>query len=143
VARRRPPKGLEEGQTGRFVAAPTSLAEIFAAYGDACAFTGRDLSKEAAADPRGYLLNLGTNPDSLDAGELIPATLDAIFAFERGHLTIGQRYNLLVDLERIDPELLEALNPIGRLRLPESPAFHPSQVKLTPHLLAFATGRRR
>jgi hypothetical protein len=123
-----------------FVAA-RSLAAIFDAYGYACAFTGRSLHAEAAADPRGYLLVLGPDPLTLETQLLIPACLDAIRAYERGHLALGSRYNFLVDMETISPELLEALNPIGRLRLPSDPALHPSQGALTPHLIALLRDR--
>jgi len=81
-------RGFKETQA-RIVADP--LATIFGAYGNACAFTGRDLTAEAAADPRGYLLNLGADPLATDPALLIPATLDAIHAYERGHLALGPR----------------------------------------------------
>lgn len=142
VAPRKPkrPRGFREAQA-RIAADP--LAELFGAYGNACAFTGRDLRSEAAADPRGYLLVLGPDPLTTDPTLLIPASLAAIHAYERGHLALGPRYNFLVDLETIDPELLETLNPIGRLTAPSDPACYPSQAALTPHLIAFMRGRTR
>ena len=140
MAPRKPgkPRGFKEVQA-RLAADP--LAALFAAYGQSCAFTGRDLRAEAAADPRGYLLNIGADPLTTDPALLIPACLDAIHAYERGHLALGPRYNFLVDLETIDPELIEALNPVGRLNAPSDPAFYPSQAALTPHLIAFMRGR--
>jgi hypothetical protein len=134
-------KGFGEVQGSSFAAVVT-LPQLFLAYGEACAFTGTGLAAEAAADPRGYLLSLTDDSTSLDPTLLIPASLDAIFAFERGHLAVGPSYNFLVDLEHISPEFLDRLNPIGRLRLPSDPAYAPSQIALTPHLIAFATGRR-
>ncbi len=128
VTARRRSKGFGEAQ-GSFAAAVTP-AEIFAAYGNACAFTGRDLSAEAHADPRGALLVLGDDPLTADPTLLIPAGLDAIYAFERLHLAVGLNYNLLVDLETIAPEFLRTLNPAGRLRLPANPLFMPSLVAL-------------
>ena len=53
-------------------------------------------------------------------------------AFRRGHLAVGPAFQIIVDLSHIDPELLEALNPIGRLRLPEMPIGRPD-----PDALAF------
>ena len=97
--------------------------------------------RPAGADPRGYLLNIGADPRTTEPALLIPACLDAIYAYERGHLALGPRYNFLVDLETIDPEFLQALNPIGRLTAPSDPSFHPSQSALTPHLIAFMRGR--
>jgi hypothetical protein len=132
--------GLDEAQ-GKFAPADV-IAAVFSAYEYKCAFTGKSLRGEAVVDPRGYLLNLSNDPLSEEPALLVPATLDAIFAFERGHLAIGPRYNFLVDLEYIDPEFAERLNPIGRLQLPSDPNFAPSLTALTPHLIAFATGRR-
>jgi hypothetical protein len=132
------PRGFKETQA-RLTADP--VASLFAAYGFACAFTGTDLRAEAVADPRGALLILGPDPLTTDPTLLIPASLDAIHAYERNHLALGPRYNFLVDLEAIDPELLEALNPIGRLTAPSDPSFYPSQAALTPHLIAFMRGR--
>ncbi|MEO6012264.1 MAG: hypothetical protein ABIQ30_01580 [Devosia sp.] len=134
------PKGFREAQ-GKF-APGVELQSIFAAYDFNCAFTGRDLRIESAADPRGYLLNLSGDPAAIEPAALIPACLDAIFAFERGHVGIGPNYNFLVNLERIDPEFLPKLNAIGRLHLPADAALHPSQAALTPHLVAFVGGRR-
>jgi hypothetical protein len=133
----RRPKAFREVQAP-FVSA--DHGDLFAAYGRACAFTGADLRVEAAADPRGYLLAIGDDPATSDPTRLIPASLDAIQAYERGHLTLGPRYNFLIDLERIDPEFLEALNPIGRLRLPRATALRPSLAVLAAHRAAFAAG---
>ncbi|MEO7223436.1 MAG: hypothetical protein ABIY37_13275 [Devosia sp.] len=131
-------RGFKETQA-RIVADP--LAPIFEACGHACAFTGKTLRAEAAADPGGYLLVLGPDPLTSDPMLLIPASLDAIHAYERGHLALGPRYNFLVDMETIDPELLETLNPIGRLTAPADPAVYPSQAAMTAHLIAFMRGR--
>ena len=143
MAPRKPkrPRGLGEA-SGTFVVAD-SLAVIFDAYGGACAFTGTSLQVEAATDPRGYLLNLSGDASATDPAVLIPASLDAIFAFERGHLAVNAHYEFLTNAAQIDPEFLERLNAIGRLRLPADPKYHPSQAALTPHLIAFATGRRQ
>jgi hypothetical protein len=136
------PRKPKAGRGFREVQQPLDvLAPVFARYEFACAFTGKSLAAESVADPRGYLLNIGTDPLTVDPTLLIPASLDAIHAYEHGDLALGPRYNFLVNLESIDPELLEALNPIGRLSLPTEPAFRPSQAALTPHLIAFMRGR--
>ncbi|HVY51135.1 MAG TPA: hypothetical protein VHA07_06185 [Devosia sp.] len=114
---------------------------IFQSYGFACAFTGRSLRAEADVDPRGYLLDIGARPPSSDPTLLIPASLDAIHAYERGHLALGPRYEFLANLATISPELLEALNPIGRLALPADASLRPSPAALTAHLIAFLRGR--
>ena len=54
-------------------------------------------------------------------------------AFRRGHVTIGPEYELIVDLSRIDPELLERLNPLGRLNLPGAEVGRPDKAALEFH----------
>lgn len=131
------PEGLEESQAP-FVGAALDLRAILEAYDYRCAFTGTDLRDAGTADPAGALLRL----TSLDPrpNELLPATPDAIFAFERGHLAIGPSMNFLVDLARISPELLEQLNPSGRLRLPHTQALYPPSALLKAHREEFAEG---
>lgn len=129
-------KAFEETQAP-FTGRAPDLAATFAAYDFHCAFTGDDLHAEAAVDPLGALLLLTGRPAR---SAMVPACLDAIYAYEHGHLALGPRYNFLVDLERIDPEFLERLNPIGRLALPEDAALHPPQALLKAHREAVAEG---
>lgn len=132
---------MEEAQAG-FTGQPTTLDALFAAYDMRCAFTGESIAAHAAIDPLGVLLLLGAPPTggAIQASLAIPAVADAIFAYERGHLAIGARGEFLVALDRIAPELLERLNPIGRLALPTDPAFRPSPAALRAHREAFAAG---
>lgn len=113
------------------------LVPVFLAYAYKCAFTGEDISAEALADPLLPILRLA---DQLTPGSVIPASVHAVHAYERGHLAIGPRFEFLVALDRIDPEFLETLNPIGRLTLPADPAFHPNAALLKAHRDAFAEG---
>ena len=138
LARARSKRGFREVQQP--FAAAADLGVVFAAYGYACAFTGKSLKTEAEADPRGYLLVIGTDQLTSDPTLLIPASTNAIHAYERGHLALGSRYNFLVDLERVDPEFLEELNPIGRLRLPDSVELQPNLEQLGAHRAKFAAG---
>ena len=132
------PSGFEEAQAP-FATAGVDMAAIYDAFGYRCAFTGDDLSAEALADPLGALLRLnGAAP--IVPGNVIAASLDAIHAYERGHLAIGPRSEFLVALDRIDPEFLERLNAIGRLSLPADPQFHPNAALLKIHREAFAEG---
>lgn len=129
------PKGLAERQAP--FAPALDLAAIFAAYGFRCAFTSADLTKAAQIDPLGNLLRLG--PGDPDFANALPATEDAIFAYERGHLAIGTRRQFLVALDVIDPEFVDKLNPIGRLNPPEhGPGPDPRLFK--SHREAFAAG---
>ena len=130
-------KGFGEAQA-QFVT-PAALLAILAAYDYRCAFTGEDLTAEAQADPLVALLRLnGAAP--IAPGNVIPATLDAIHAFERGHLAIGPRFEFLAALDRIDPEFIERLNPVGRLTLPTDPTFYPDAALLKAHREEFAEG---
>jgi hypothetical protein len=134
VARKKA-KGFGEAQAP-FGSGTDELNAVFAAYGFACAFTGIDLTAEAAADPEGVLLNLTRLQPR--PNERIPACLEAIFAYERGHMAIGPAFNLLVDLSRIDPEFLARLNPGGRLTLPRIEALYPPSALLKAHRDEFA-----
>ena len=133
----RRPSGFGEGQTP-FGPNP-QLAAVHTAYDLCCAFTGASIAGEARADPLGSVLRLDTTgpiaPDTV-----VPACLDAIYAYERGHLAIGPRFEFLVALDRINPEFLERLNPAGRLTVPADPAFHLSASLLKAHRHAFAEG---
>jgi predicted restriction endonuclease len=57
----------------------------------------------------------------------------AAHAFRAGHISVGPRLQLLVDLSRIDPELLESLNPIGRLNTPRVDVAMPDAEALAYH----------
>lgn len=137
AGKRKKAVGFEEGQSP--FGPRIELAQIYLAYGNVCAFTGADLSAEAAADPLGTLLRLKLDA-RIAAGTVIPACLDAIYAFERGHIAIGSRNEFLVALDRVSPEFLEHLNPIGRLTLPSDATFWPSAVLLKVHRDEFAEG---
>src|SRR4051794_17296374 len=89
---------FEEAQAA-FQGQALGIEAIFEAYGHRCAFTGEDLRREIAIDPEGSLLHLP--PLDPRPNELVPACNDAIFAYERGHLSIGAEFNFLVDLSRI------------------------------------------
>jgi hypothetical protein len=136
----RRPRGFGEAQTP-FDLGSTGLAPLFAAYDYRCAFTGDDLTAEIKADPQVALLRLRGASNA--PGAVIPASLEAIYAYERGHLALGQRHEFIVALDRIDPELLEALAPTGRLRLPDRTMFYPDPELLRAHRLAVAEGHFR
>ncbi|MDO8358737.1 MAG: hypothetical protein Q7T08_01705 [Devosia sp.] len=131
-------RGFRETQSP-FVARAVELSAIFAAYGVRCGFTGANLRREAAVDPLGTLLRLDPAGD-LSFGNCIPACADAIWAYERGHLAIGTRFEFLVALDVLSPEFLERLNPLGRLSLPTDQRFYPNAILLKAHRKKFAEG---
>jgi len=101
-------KGFSEAQAQ--FAGPAALSTIFGAFGYRCAFTGGDLRAEAGADPLGWLLRLAPSGPPIP-GNVLPACADAIYAYERGNLGIGSRFELLVALDRIDPQIPRTPEP--------------------------------
>jgi hypothetical protein len=138
--KRRRLRGFKEAQAA-FTHSASIATLLFAAYAGRCAFTGEELGPAMTLDPTAVLLRLGARADEMLGDDAIPACPDAIFAFERGHLALGVRYEFLVALDRISPELLERLNPNGRLTLPDDPALRPHPHALAAHRADFAEGR--
>lgn len=134
----RKPRGFDETQAP-FRTRAAELAPLFEAYGYRCAFTDADLRAEAQADLHGAVVRL--NGASNAPGEVIPACLDAINAFERRHLAIGTRHEFLIAKDVIDPEFEERLRAIGRLELPVKTTFHPNPALLERHRQRFADGK--
>ncbi len=128
--------GFAEGQAP--FGATAHVFAIHSAYDCRCAFTGIDVTQEIATDPVGVVLYL----DDVAAapGTAITASRESIQAYEHGHIAIGPRFEFLVALDRIDPEFLERLNPIGRLTLPADPLFYPDAALLKAHREEFAEG---
>lgn len=73
------------------------------------------------------------NGGALHVSNFLCLEFTAASAFRRGHIAIGKGFELIPDLSRIDPELLERLNPIGRLRLPEADIARPDPSALAFH----------
>jgi predicted restriction endonuclease len=111
-------------------------SSVLANYGFACAMTGRQFEP-----PRDFLhdhLEIAAIRPLVAGGALHVSNFlcleqSAALAFRQGHIAIGNRYELLVDLSRLDPELLERLNPPGRLRLPEAGIARPDLSALAYH----------
>jgi hypothetical protein len=137
----RGPSGFAEAET-RFEASPldrVSLQSIvLAAYSNICAFTGVPLMSTTADDAHAPIVAIRplASGGSPAPHNFIAATYSARLAFEAGHLTVGPDFEFIAALDKIDPELLDILNPIGRLRLPalsaapdeDALAFHRSNI---------------
>jgi hypothetical protein len=129
--------GLEEDQTAFiYVAADAAQAlpqVVNEYYRETCAFTGTPLLPSVGVLPSPAAVRpIGAGGEQ-SPSNFIAATPAARLALERGHLTIGPNYEFITALDKIDPELLEALNPIGRLRLPSSPEAVPDPRALDWH----------
>jgi predicted restriction endonuclease len=144
--------GLEEGRTP-FEPEPayrpgletlrSLYATVLANYNYTCAMTGQHFARPAE------LLH-----DELEITPIRPMTAGgplhvrnflclvtlAAQAFRDGHIAVGKDYQLVVDLSRIDPELVESLNANGRLSLPESEVGRPDPQALAYHRTHLFTG---
>ena len=111
-------------------------SSVLVNYGHACAMTG------VRFPPPAEFLH-----DSLEIAAIQPLAAGGVLhvsnflclerraadAFRAGHIAVCPRHELIVDLSRIDPELLERLNPLGKLRLPQSEVAQPMQSALDFH----------
>ncbi|MHA6690645.1 hypothetical protein [Devosia sp. A449] len=111
-------------------------SSVLVNYGYACAMTGAQFSppaeflheslEVAAIRP----LAAG---GSLHVSNFLCLERRVADAFRAGEIAVGRQHQLIVDLSRIDPELLERLNPLGKLRLPQSEVAQPMQSALDFH----------
>lgn len=111
-------------------------AAVLSAYDHSCAMTG--LAGKPALGVMLEGLEVVAIRPLADGGALHVSNFlclcdAARTAFERGHIAIGPELELLADLSRIDPELLERLNPLGRLRPPEGAQAQPDPAALAQH----------
>jgi predicted restriction endonuclease len=111
-------------------------ASVLAGYDYTCAITGRHFP------PSQEFLH-----DVLQVAPIRPLTAGGVLhvsnflclegaaadAFRIGQIAVGPRFELIVDLSRIDPELLERINPLGKLRLPVSGVAQPDLLGLAFH----------
>ena len=140
-------RGLEEAAVpfGGFEAEPLEtyaglFQSVLSHYRYQCALTGLEAGAGSAHSPLEVTpLRPHDAGGSLQVSNFLCLSAEAHRAFEAGHLTIGPGYEIIVDLSRLDPELLTKLNADGRLALPQDPevapdpeglAFHRSQVFL-------------
>jgi hypothetical protein len=144
------PTGLEEVGATTFAYDAPALPplETFAAldravkrnYGHICALTG--LSEAGQARYRVEDLQLAPIRPLPEDGPvhvtnclvLAPAAAEA---FAARHLTVAGDLSVIVDVSRIDPDLLEAINPIGRLAVPEDESLRPDPRHLAWHRRRF------
>jgi predicted restriction endonuclease len=109
---------------------------VVRAYGYRCAMTGL-AGEPALGVMRDGLEVVAIRPlahgGALHVSNFLCLSDAARTAFERGHIAIGPKLELLVDLSRIDSELLERLHRPGRLRPPEGAQAQPDQRALAYH----------
>ena len=128
------PGGFDEDQS-RFTGA-LALADYFAAWDYACAFTGQSLRDLIDADPLTALLRL-TPQSELRADLVLPASPEVSRAYHDGAIAVGADFGLILRPGALrNPGLLQQLNPDYRLRLPRDLAFAPNRLVLREHCRA-------
>lgn len=120
-------------------------SHVLRAFAYACAMTGRSygpphdfLHEELEIVPIRPLTMGGV----LHVDNFLCLSRQAALAFRSGHVGVGPELQLLADLSRIDPELLERLNPAGRLSLPDPALARPDARALEFHCRTIFLGRR-
>jgi predicted restriction endonuclease len=142
-------RGLEEA-SARFEGLEAPGLDSYAAlyrsvlvnYGFRCALTGAEAATGAPADGLQVCpIRPRDAGGALHVSNFLCLSPAADRAFAAGHLTVGPGLEIIVDLSRVDPELLQALNANGRLALPVDAtglpdtaalAFHRSHIFLRP-----------
>lgn len=119
-------------------------AAVLRAYDSCCAMTG-ERGKPALGVMLDGLEVVAIRPladgGALHVSNFLCLSDAARTAFEAGHIAVGPELELLVDLSRIDPELLERLNPLGRLRRPEGAQAQPDPAALAHHRATLFVGQ--
>jgi hypothetical protein len=98
-----------------------------------CAVTGEPLDAEAANGPQIFVLRPIDAGGTAHVNNCLALSPAAFAAFEQGHLTARDDFGLVADLGRIDPELLEAINPLGRLTVSDNSPLQPATENLAYH----------
>lgn len=113
--------------------------ELLNRYDHRCAFTGVLLAGAGAtAYPHVVFFRPIELGGDLKIANAAPACEPAWSAMTRGDMTIGLRYEFIVALDRVRPELLDGsvdapLNPAGRMRLPDDGDVIPDAGALAWH----------
>ena len=141
MASRRPPKPGFQEASAPFTPDKLTLEQklklnrdVLAAYDYTCAATGAQFNAETAVSAN--LVVIPIQPVET-GGRLIPANMLPLTpavaeAFRDGDFSIGVDLEIIVDLSRIEPEMLRQLQRSG-LRQPGSREFRPDVQSLHYH----------
>jgi hypothetical protein len=111
--------------------------QVFDNFAGACAITGRSVVGGDKRSIQIVPIRLEAEGGALHVGNFLALTAKAADAFSRYHLTVGIDFQLIVDFSLIDPELLERLNPDGRLTVPDGVRRGPDPQALAFHRQRF------
>lgn len=124
-----PPQELET-----FAALGTSLLHH---YGHGCALTGQSPAAHSFDDLRIVPIRPLAEDGPVHVSNCLPLAPAAADAFSAGHLTVAGDLRVIVDVARIDQDLLLRLNPLGRLAVPRDEALRPDRRHLAWHRRRF------
>jgi len=142
MVRKRPPVPSFQEAAVPFASQNLSLGEylqlnraVLTAYDYTCAATQARFNAETAVS--GNVVVIPIHPIET-GGKLVPTNLlplipAAAEAFRDGDFTIGVDFEIVVDLSRIDPQLLRMLHHSGKMLLPKDRQFVPVAESLHYH----------
>ncbi|GLQ57086.1 hypothetical protein [Devosia nitrariae] len=102
-------------------------------YGNGCALTGMMLATQSSDDLRIVPIQPLAEDGPVHVTNCLPLAPAAAEAFSAGHLTVAGDLRVIVDVGRIDQDLLARLNPLGRLIVPQDEALRPDKQHLAWH----------
>lgn len=137
------PFGFAEGMQAHFGVGPGPLpaaadlrafeARVVASNNHSCAVTEADAGLRIVAAP---IRPVGEG-GMVSQDNCVAMDEEAAAAFTQFHMTLGSAYELILDLSKISPDLLERLNANGYARLPGTPDARPATAALDWHRQKF------
>lgn len=102
--------------------------QVLRNWGNRCAVTGgRDGLDIVAIRPR-------EAGGRLHVRNYLPMVRAVASAWEQGHISVGPNGDVVADIARLDPDLLESMDRSGQLLLPDNPELRPEPADLAFHL---------
>ena len=109
--------------------------EVLRRFNYRCAITGRQFKPGPRPHPDLGVVEI--RPRRLGgpqhAANYLPMIPMAEPAWRSGAISVGSQFDFLAVLDRLEPEVLEAMRPEGRLLVPDDPAFWPAAEHLAFH----------
>lgn len=109
--------------------------EVLRRWNSRCAITGRQFAPGSRPHPHLQLVAIRPRQlgGPLHVQNYLPMIESARQAWLDGTIAVGVHLEFLAVLDRLPPELLEAMRPEGRLLVPEDPALWPNPEHLAFH----------
>jgi predicted restriction endonuclease len=108
-------------------------AEVLRRWNYCCAVTDTQFASGEAPELRLVAIRPRERGGPLHAGNYLPMVERAERAWLTGGISVTDQYELVAVLDRLDPELLAAMPPDGKLIVPRDPALRPDPEHLAYH----------